>query len=42
MREAHWHRFQVLTKRPERVKSLGAELEWTENIWMGVSAESPR
>jgi protein gp37 len=37
MREAHWHRFQVLTKRPERVKSLDAKLEWTENIWMGVS-----
>ena len=42
MREAHWHRFQVLTKRPERVKSLNAELEWTENIWMGVSVESPK
>ena len=42
MREAHWHRFQVLTKRPERVKSLGAKLEWTENIWMGVSVELPK
>jgi protein gp37 len=42
MRKAHWHRFQVLTKRPERVRLLDAKLRWTENIWMGVSVELPK
>ena len=40
MTTACWHRFQVLTKRPERVKGLDQELRWTENIWMGTSVES--
>ena len=40
MATARWHRFQVLTKRPERVKSLDEGLGWTENIWMGTSVES--
>jgi protein gp37 len=40
MRRAHWHRFQVLTKRSERLAELNAEIEWTPNIWMGVSVES--
>ena len=40
MRRAHWHRFQVLTKRAERLAELGAKLEWAPNIWMGVSVES--
>ncbi|MGH8581491.1 MAG: DUF5131 family protein [Gammaproteobacteria bacterium] len=40
MRHAHWHRFQVLTKRAERLAELSAELEWAPNIWMGVSVES--
>jgi protein gp37 len=40
MRSAHWHRFQVLTKRPERVKVLDSELAWAENIWMGTSIEA--
>src|SRR5207237_9765347 len=39
MRRAHWHRFQVLTKRADRVASLSEELPWTDNIWMGVSVE---
>src|SRR2546427_5575036 len=29
MRRAHWHRFQVLTKRSERLRELGPCLEWT-------------
>src|SRR5258708_1139856 len=41
MRQASWHRFQVLTKRPERVKNIDRKLQWTPNIWMGVSVESP-
>jgi protein gp37 len=40
MRRAHWHRFQVLTKRAERLRALDTQLEWAPNIWMGVSVES--
>jgi protein gp37 len=40
MNKAHWHTFQVLTKRPERLESLADKLNWTDNIWMGVSVES--
>ena len=42
MRRAHWHRFQVLTKRAERLARLAPELEWAENVWMGVSVETHR
>lgn len=42
MREAHWHCFQVLTKRSERLASLSSSLEWSPNIWMGVSVESQK
>lgn len=34
------HTFQVLTKRSERLASLGQRLPWPPNIWMGVSVES--
>ncbi len=40
MRSAHWHRFQVLTKRAERLANLSPYLDWPENVWMGVSVES--
>ena len=40
MRRASWHRFQVLTKRSERLLELSAHLLWAENIWMGVSVEN--
>lgn len=39
MRRATWHRFQVLTKRAERLAELRTELVWAPNIWMGVSVE---
>lgn len=39
MRRAHWHRFQVLTKRSNRLAELDSKLTWTPNIWMGVSVE---
>jgi protein gp37 len=39
MRCAHWHRFQVLTKRAKRLSQLASELPWASNIWMGVSVE---
>jgi len=40
MRQAHWHRFQVLTKRSERLRELNTQLEWPSNVWMGVSVEN--
>lgn len=40
MNEAHWHQFQVLTKRSERVLSLNKKLPWASNIWMGASVEN--
>lgn len=40
MNEAHWHVFQVLTKRPERTAALSPQLEWTPNIWMGATVEN--
>jgi protein gp37 len=42
MHRAHWHRFQVLTKRSDRLAELDSNLEWAPNIWMGVSVESNR
>ena len=40
MNRAHWHRFQVLTKRAERLAVLSSALAWKPNIWMGVSVEN--
>ena len=40
MKRAHWHQFQVLTKRSERLAEISSKLEWTDNIWMGVSVEN--
>ncbi|TGN08601.1 DUF5131 family protein [Leptospira bandrabouensis] len=34
------HTFQVLTKRPERLKELNKKINWTSNIWMGVTIEN--
>ncbi len=36
------HTFQVLTKRSKRLAALATQLEWSGNIWMGVSVESDR
>ncbi len=36
------HIYQVLTKRSERLLELSAELNWTNNIWMGVSVENEK
>lgn len=40
MNECPQHQFQVLTKRPERLQELGKLINWTDNIWMGVTVES--
>ncbi len=42
MRRASWHQFQVLTKRAERLEQLSSEIDWPENVWMGVSVESQK
>ncbi|MCH7613212.1 MAG: phage Gp37/Gp68 family protein, partial [Candidatus Marinimicrobia bacterium] len=39
MNMAQQHVFQVLTKRSQRLKELAPELNWSPNIWMGVSVE---
>jgi len=40
MRSAHWHQFQILTKRADRLLELDASIEWPQNVWMGVSVEN--
>lgn len=40
MRRASRHRFQVLTKRPERAAELAGQLPWPRNIWLGTSVEN--
>lgn len=40
MRQAHWHTFQILTKRPNRARYLAPALDWAPNVWMGTSIES--
>ena len=42
MKRANWHTFQVLTKRSERLCLLAPKLEWSPNVWMGVSVENAR
>ena len=36
------HTFQVLTKRADRLEQCAGYLNWTPNIWMGVSVENQR
>jgi protein gp37 len=40
MAKAHWHVFQILTKRSERLASLAPRLPWLANVWQGVSGHS--
>jgi protein gp37 len=42
MLEAHWHTFQILTKRADRLAKIAPRLPWPINVWIGVSVESPR
>ncbi len=34
------HTFQVLTKRSEMLREIAPLLEWSDNIWMGVTLEN--
>ena len=40
MRRASHHRFQVLTKRSDRLLELSPRLTWPRNVWMGVTVEN--
>lgn len=40
MKRAHWHTFQVLTKRSDRLEELCPQIDWPDNVWMGVSVEN--
>lgn len=40
MRETPHHIYQILTKRHERLLELAPQLDWSDNIWMGVSVEN--
>ena len=48
MVRAHWHVYQILTKRPERMREFsrafeaGAKSMIPDHIWMGVSVEDNR
>lgn len=42
MNDTPQHTYQVLTKRAERLFDLHHRLNWTKNIWMGVSVEDSR
>jgi protein gp37 len=42
MRAAHWHTFQILTKRHARMVELADRLDWPANVWMGVTIENRR
>jgi len=36
------HVFQVLTKRADRLESIASYLNWSDNIWLGVTVENNR
>lgn len=42
MTKAHWHIFQILTKRAQRMAELAPRLPWPQNVWQGVSVENAR
>jgi protein gp37 len=39
MKDAWWHRFQILTKRSSRLIEIDQLIDWPDNVWMGVSVE---
>ena len=40
MNETPQHKYQILTKRADVLLRYSKELDWTPNIWMGVSVEN--
>lgn len=41
MCQASRHTFQILTKRSDRLRDLNDQINWPDNVWMGVSVETP-
>jgi protein gp37 len=41
MRRTPDHTYQILTKRAERLARVAQRLPWPDNVWIGVSVESP-
>jgi protein gp37 len=42
MNDTPQHTYQILTKRADRLFELHEHLDWSANIWMGVSVEDER
>ena len=42
MRATPQHTYQVLTKRSRRLLAMSEQIEWSPNVWLGVSVESQR
>ena len=42
MADTPQHTYQLLTKRSKRLALLASELDWPDNVWMGVSVETKR
>lgn len=42
MSAAHWHTFQVLSKRADRIAEFASEHAIPDNVWIGVSVENKR
>ncbi|MDA7981229.1 MAG: phage Gp37/Gp68 family protein [Alphaproteobacteria bacterium] len=40
MRDTPQHTYQILTKRAERLDELALQINWPDNVWMGVSVEN--
>ncbi|MBM4438150.1 MAG: phage Gp37/Gp68 family protein [Actinobacteria bacterium] len=40
MVRAHWHTFQILTKRARRLPRIAPALPWPSNVWLGASVEN--
>jgi protein gp37 len=41
MRKAHWHTFQILTKRPDRMRDALSRIgDRLPNVWLGTSVEN--
>jgi protein gp37 len=42
MEKAHWHTFQILTKRPDRMRDIlnSSKFPTLKNVWLGTSVEN--
>ncbi|WP_410863694.1 DUF5131 family protein [Peribacillus sp. SIMBA_075] len=40
MNETPHNTYQILTKRSKRLSELAEPLDWTHNIWIGISLEN--